>query len=88
MIHELGHGVYDWSSEPWLLRSAAHTLTTEAAANFFGRLGGNPKWLVQVAGVPKAEVDKWSVIVNAWASGTTGIQRLISGEGAFRACSL
>lgn len=61
MLHELGHGVYDWYNDrqaPWLLRGAAHSLTTEAVANFFGRLAGNPKWLEQEVGVPKAKVDK------------------------------
>jgi peptidyl-dipeptidase A len=61
MLHELGHGVYSWYNDrqaPWLLRDAAHSLTTEAVANFFGRLAANPKWLEQVAGVPKPEVDK------------------------------
>jgi peptidyl-dipeptidase A len=63
MLHELGHGVYDYYNDrqlPWLLRSAAHSFTTEAVANFFGKLSGNPKWLVQVAEVPQAEIDKVS----------------------------
>ncbi len=61
MLHELGHGIYSYYNDrqaPWLLRDAAHSLTTEAVANFFGRLASNPQWLNQVVGVPQAEVDK------------------------------
>ena len=61
MLHELGHGVYDYYCDrgaPWLLRGAAHSLTTEAVANFFGRLSANAQWLTKVAGVPKTEIDK------------------------------
>ena len=53
MLHELGHAVYDYycdSTLPWLLRGAAHSLTTEAVANFFGRLASNPHWLVKAVG--------------------------------------
>ena len=61
LLHELGHAVYDYYGDhqgPWLLRGAAHSLTTEAMANFFGRLPANPQWLKQVVGVPAAEVDR------------------------------
>ena len=64
MLHELGHGVYDFyndRSAPWLLRGAAHGITTEAIANFFARLASNPQWLEQAAGAPKPEVDKAAV---------------------------
>ncbi|MEE9219626.1 MAG: M2 family metallopeptidase [Acidobacteriota bacterium] len=40
LLHELGHAIYDKSIDPelpYLLRSAAHTLTTEAIAMFFER---------------------------------------------------
>jgi peptidyl-dipeptidase A len=40
MLHELGHAAYDQNIDrdlPFLLRTAAHTLTTEAVAMFFGR---------------------------------------------------
>lgn len=60
MLHELGHAVYDYyydDSLPWFLRGAAHSLTTEAVANFFGRLASNPRWLVQSAGVSKEAAD-------------------------------
>lgn len=48
LLHELGHGVYDKFLPhhlPFLLRSAAHTLSTEAIAMFFGRLTRDPEWL-------------------------------------------
>ena len=61
MLHELGHAVYDYYNNrqgPWLLRGPAHSLTTEAIAMFFGKLSADPQWLTEVAGVPKAEIDK------------------------------
>jgi peptidyl-dipeptidase A len=63
MLHELGHAVYDYYFDPalpQLLRGAAHSLTTEAVANFFGRLSSNPQWLAQSAGVPKDRIDKYA----------------------------
>ena len=41
ILHELGHGVYSYYNDmelPSTLRDAAHIFTTEAIANFFGRL--------------------------------------------------
>jgi peptidyl-dipeptidase A len=58
LLHELGHGVYDDGIDPGLpyfLRTAAHTLTTEASAMLFGRLSRSPAWLVEYAGMPAAE---------------------------------
>ena len=58
LLHELGHGVYDFYNDhqaSWLLRDVAHPFTTEAVAGFFGRLSGNPGWLVKVAGVSEAD---------------------------------
>ena len=52
MLHEYGHAVYDKyidRSLPWLLRGAAHTLTTEASAMIFGRLSKNPVWMKRFA---------------------------------------
>lgn len=48
LLHEFGHAVYDQCvdrSLPWLLRSHAHILATEASAMLFGRLSKNPTWL-------------------------------------------
>src|SRR6185503_4573430 len=40
---------------PWLLRTPAHTLTTEASAMLFGRLSKNAAWLERWVGVPADE---------------------------------
>jgi peptidyl-dipeptidase A len=51
MLHEFGHGIYDREVHPdvpWLLREAAHSLTTEGVAMLFGRLVRDPRWLEQV----------------------------------------
>jgi peptidyl-dipeptidase A len=61
MLHELGHAVYDYYGDrqlPWLLRGSASSFTTEAIANFFGRLAGSPAWLKNVVGVPQVEIAK------------------------------
>ncbi len=59
LLHELGHGIYDTYLDrglPFLLRRPAHTLSTESIAMLMGRLALNPEWLIEVAGVPAAEV--------------------------------
>ncbi len=51
ILHELGHGVYSYYNDrtlPFTLRDAAHTFTTEAIANFFGRLSKNPQWMYRM----------------------------------------
>ncbi len=56
MLHELGHGVYDYyidPSLPFLLRTHAHIFATEAVAMFFGRLSRNADWLEKMVGVPE-----------------------------------
>ena len=61
MLHELGHAVYDYYYDPklpWMLRGAAHSLTTEAIANFFGRLASNSQWLESEVGISKAEAER------------------------------
>ncbi len=48
LLHELGHAVYDKylpRTLPYLLRSPAHTLSTEAIAMYFGRFTRDPQWL-------------------------------------------
>jgi len=60
MLHEFGHGIYDRevrADVPWLLRGAAHPLTTEGVAMLFGRLVRDPQWLGSVAGLPAGELD-------------------------------
>src|SRR5690606_28846553 len=57
MLHELGHAVYDVALPrelPFLLRTAAHTLTTEAVAMYFGALVRDADWLAAMLGLPDA----------------------------------
>lgn len=59
MLHEFGHAIYDLEADPelpWLLRGAAHPLTTEGIAMLFGRLSRDEEWLAEVA-----EVDAHSI---------------------------
>ncbi len=61
LLHELGHAVYDKYMDrqmPWLLRTPAHTFTTEAVAMFFGRMAAYPGWLQAMAGVPAEDARK------------------------------
>ena len=61
MLHEFGHGIYDREVDralPWLVRGAAHALTTEGIAMLFGRLTRDPDWLATVAGIPRGTVDE------------------------------
>ena len=54
MLHEFGHAIYDREVSPdvpWLLRNAAHALTTEGVAMLFGRLVRDPAWLGDVVGI-------------------------------------
>jgi peptidyl-dipeptidase A len=63
MLHEFGHAVYDKyidASLPFLLRSPAHTLTTEAIALMSGNLIKEQAWLARYAGVPQAEAQQLS----------------------------
>jgi peptidyl-dipeptidase A len=61
MLHALGHAVYDKYVNPqlpYLLRTVAHTSTTEAVALMMGSLADDPGWLSSVAGVPEGELEK------------------------------
>jgi peptidyl-dipeptidase A len=61
LLHELGHGVYDvHNSEelPYLLRTPAHILTTEAIAMLMGRQTKNPAWLKEIVGIPIEKIDR------------------------------
>jgi peptidyl-dipeptidase A len=60
MLHEFGHAIYDRECDhdlPWLLRGAAHALTTEGIAMLMGRLPRDPRWLREVAEVDAGAVD-------------------------------
>jgi len=65
MLHEFGHGVYslghDNPENPYFLRGAAHTFTTEAVAMLFGRLSRNPQWMKQSLGLSQEEKDKIAI---------------------------
>jgi peptidyl-dipeptidase A len=58
LLHELGHAAYDRfipASLPYILRTVAHTMVTEAIAMFMGRLTRDPEWLARETG---AELDE------------------------------
>jgi peptidyl-dipeptidase A len=47
-LHEFGHAAYFKfvdSDLPFILRNSSHTLTTEAIAMMFGKMGTDPRWL-------------------------------------------
>lgn len=61
ILHELGHGIYSYYNDkslPFILRDAAHTFTTEAIANMFGRLATNPDWMTDMGILDKNESEK------------------------------
>lgn len=62
MLHEFGHAVYsqghDIPENPYFLRNAAHTFTTEAVAMLFGRMSRNPEWIRQNIGISQEEKDQ------------------------------
>lgn len=67
MLHEFGHAVYDKFSDrslPFLLRTPAHILTTEAIAMLNGRMSKTPDWLQRIAGLPASEAQRLSAA--AW----------------------
>jgi len=61
MLHEFGHVVYDKyinPNLPYLLRTVAHTSSTEAIALMMGSLADDPVWLSAVAEVPEEELER------------------------------
>ena len=61
IMHELGHGVYSYYNDrslPFALRDAAHAFTTEAVANYFGRLATNPAWMNYMGIITTEEAEK------------------------------
>ena len=62
MLHEFGHAVYalghDCPENPYILRDAAHTFTTEAVAMLFERLSRNPEWMQLNLGISEQEKNK------------------------------
>lgn len=60
MLHEFGHAIYDRECDrslPWLVRGAAHALTTEGIAMLMGRLPRDPAWLRAVATVADGDIE-------------------------------
>ncbi|MDZ5470418.1 M2 family metallopeptidase [Bacillus sp. 31A1R] len=67
MLHEFGHAVYFKYIDrelPFILRSPAHTLTTEAIAMLYGRFGKNPAWIQQFLGLDQEQVDALKPLIN------------------------
>jgi peptidyl-dipeptidase A len=63
MLHEFGHAVYDKYNDrtlPFLLRTPAHTLTTEAIAMLNGRMSKSPEWLTRIAGLSASDAQRVS----------------------------
>lgn len=63
ILHELGHGVYAYYNDrdlPFTLRDAAHTFTTEAIAELFGRFAKNPGWMLKMGVINENESKKIS----------------------------
>jgi peptidyl-dipeptidase A len=63
ILHELGHGVYAYyhdMSLPFTLRTDAHTFTTEAIANLFGRMATDPGWMQKMGIIDEKEAGKIS----------------------------
>ena len=61
ILHELGHGVYSYYNDrslAFVLRDAAHTFTTEAIANLFGRFAKDPEWMVSMGIIDRPESEK------------------------------
>ena len=61
MLHEYGHAVYSKYHNkqlPWILKTAAHTFTTEAIAMIFGRMASNPVWMEDMLGLSEKDFNK------------------------------
>jgi oligoendopeptidase F len=60
-LHEFGHAAYFKyvdSSLPFGLRTVSHTLTTEAIAMLFGKMGKDPRWLKRFLHVEESTVNE------------------------------
>jgi peptidyl-dipeptidase A len=76
ILHEFGHAVYDKNIDttlPFILRDPAHTFTTEAIANMFGRFSANPQWIKDMTGI--SEEEKMSIEGNSFK--TLRLQQLV-----------
>ena len=76
VLHEFGHGVYDKNIDttlPFILRDPAHTFTTEAIAQIFGRFSANPQWIKDMTGI--SEEEKMKIAENSFK--TLRLQQLV-----------
>jgi len=76
LLHEFGHAVYDKNIDttlPFILREPAHTFTTEAIANMFGRFSTNPQWIKDMMGI--SEEEKMKIAGNSFK--TLRLQQLV-----------
>ncbi len=76
ILHELGHGVYSYYNDralPFAIRDAAHTFTTEAVANFFGRYATDPAWMQYMGIIDSKEEEK----INKDAFNAFRLQQLV-----------
>lgn len=61
MLHEFGHAAYFKYLDrelPFILRSPAHTLTTEAIAMLFGKMTENKEWLTTFLQLEESHLEK------------------------------
>ena len=62
LLHEFGHSAYDRYIDnknlPFILRDPAHTFTTEAIAEMFGRFSSNADWMKDMKVISPEEADK------------------------------
>ncbi|MFD2444738.1 M2 family metallopeptidase [Bacillus sp. CGMCC 1.16607] len=62
-LHEFGHAAYFKYADselPFILRNCSHTLTTEAIAMMFGKMGKDPRWLRQFLNMDDAMLQELS----------------------------
>jgi len=61
LLHESGHAVYSLNIDktlPWLLKTEAHTFTTEAVAMMFGGLAYSGKWMQEEYGFSNEKAER------------------------------
>jgi peptidyl-dipeptidase A len=70
MLHELGHAVYDKYIDkglPYILRTAAHTFTTEAIAQLMERQAKNPSWMKEMINISDKEKEEIGKVIKEQA---------------------
>ncbi|MHC0037010.1 M2 family metallopeptidase [Pseudoneobacillus sp. C159] len=78
-LHEFGHAAYFKyvdPSFPFSLRTVSHTLTTEAIAMLFGKMGKDPRWLKRFLQMDEAKVNELAPELQKYQQ----LQMLISGR--------